>query len=290
MDKEQSSLELINSAYSDYKIEEVWAMFSGGHDSLVNTHITSKHPAFRGILHIDTGTGIKETQDYVIDTCKKFNWELKIYRASEYINAKGEFKPQIYSEIVLSHGFPGPFMHQKMYNRLKELPLKHFLRDWQKIYRGSIIGLSTGCRKEESIRRLNHITKNGTTQKRGRQIWINSIADWTKDDCENYIKAYQLPRNPVKDNICMSGECLCGAFAQPNELRQIEYFYPEKGKELRDLEQKVKAQFPWGWDEKPPAWWSKKVASRKLEESGQQNLFSPLCTSCEFYHNKNKGV
>ena len=89
MDKEQSSLELISNAYFDHKIEEVWAMFSGGHDSLVNTHVTSKHPAFRGVLHIDTGTGIKETQDYVIETCKKFNWELKIYRASSSLFRNG---------------------------------------------------------------------------------------------------------------------------------------------------------------------------------------------------------
>jgi 3'-phosphoadenosine 5'-phosphosulfate sulfotransferase (PAPS reductase)/FAD synthetase len=282
VDKKELSLKILNDAYCSYKVEEIWALFSGGHDSLVNTHLVSQYPAFRGVLHIDTGTGIKETQDYVIETCAIFGWELKIYKASEYINKNGELKPQIYSQMVLEHGFPGPPMHQKMYNRLKELPLRHFLRDWQKISGGKVIGLATGCRKEESIRRFKNITKNGITQKHGRQVWINAIADWTKDDCEQYMKAYHLPRNPVKDNLCMSGECLCGAFAQPNELKQIEYFYPEKGKEIRALEQQVKSRFPWGWDETPPAWWSKKVAARKLEECGQLNLFSSLCTSCEF--------
>ena len=62
-----------------------------------------------------------------------------------------------------------------------------------------------------------------------------------------YFAHYGVPRNPVVDLIHKSGECLCGAFAKPNELREIEYWYPEVGKRIRDLEAKVRAAgFPWG--------------------------------------------
>lgn len=279
------SLTILDNAYTQYNVKEIWALFSGGHDSLVNTHVTSQHSRFKGVLHIDTGTGIKETQDYVIETCKKFNWELKIYRATEYVNAKGELTPQVYSEMVLEHGFPGAFLHRKMYNRLKGMPISQFIRDWQKNNKKEIIGLSTGTRKQESVRRAINMNRQNHWVKDGRKIWINPIAEWSKDDCEEYIKFNNLPRNAVKDKLCMSGECLCGAFAQPNELKQIEFFYPEKGQELRELEKQVKANgFSWGWDEQPPKWWSDKVRMRKCEEQGQLNLFAPLCTSCQYVY------
>ena len=86
----------------------------------------------------------------------------------------------------------------------------------------------------------------------------------------------------------MSGECLCGAYARPNELKEIELWFPETGKWLRDLERRVRAAgFPWGWDESPPKWWS---AMKKAKKYGQSDAFKEeqdseiqmLCTSCQF--------
>jgi 3'-phosphoadenosine 5'-phosphosulfate sulfotransferase (PAPS reductase)/FAD synthetase len=253
-------------------------VFSGGHDSLVNTHITARHPKFAGVIHIDTGTGIPETQQYVVETCVRLGWDLKIYRAVNYINAKGELDPQIYEEMCLKHGFPGPNFHQRMYNRLKQLPIDQFSRNWHLAAdKSAILGLSTGARKAESTRRMRNMSRHPSPwQKDGRRVWISPIADWSKDECEVYMKEFTLPRNSVKDALCMSGECCCGAYAQTNELKQIEFFYPDHGAWLRGLECRVKANgFPWGWDEKPPAWWSKKVEYERAEKNGQLNLFSP---------------
>jgi 3'-phosphoadenosine 5'-phosphosulfate sulfotransferase (PAPS reductase)/FAD synthetase len=275
------SSEILDKSVEQYGISAIYALFSGGHDSLTNTHVTAKHPLFAGVLHIDTGIGIPETQDFVRATCDRYGWELHIYKATEYINGKGQLEPQIYRDMVLQHGFPGPSLHQKMYDRLKALPLAHFIRDWRKINGKKIIGLSTGTRKEESRRRAAFMNKNlNNYRKDGRKIWINPIAEWSDNDCDRYIKENNLPRNPVKDNLCMSGECLCGAYAQPRELQQIEFFYPEVGARIRALEEEVKSKFPWGWDEKPPTWWAEKIKAERLEDYGQINLFNPLCTSC----------
>jgi 3'-phosphoadenosine 5'-phosphosulfate sulfotransferase (PAPS reductase)/FAD synthetase len=279
------SLKIIEDAVIEYRIDAIYGLFSGGHDSLVNAFITSKHPKFKGVLHIDTGTGIRQTQEYVMNTCAKLGWNLEIYRATEYKGKDGILKPQIYRDLVLKWGFPGAAYHQRMYDRLKDLPIGQFVREKPKL----ILGLSTGTRKEESLRRTKNMNRNKQYQKEGRRIWINPIADWTKDDCEQLMLIHKLPRNPVKDNLCMSGECLCGAFAKKNELVQIEIFYPEKAQEIRALEKEVRdAGFPWGWEDSPPYTRNKNKQYQELEEKGQQNLFAPLCSSCQFIFEKFK--
>jgi len=52
----------------------------------------------------------------------------------------------------------------------------------------------------------------------------------------------------------MSGECLCGAFAKPNELEEIAFWFPDVAQEIHDLEHEVAAtgkfkpeRCRWGW-------------------------------------------
>lgn len=260
-------------------IQEIWAGFSGGHDSVTSTHFISKHHLFKGVLHIDTGIGIPETQQYVIDVCRKFNWPLKIYKASEHVNGKGQADPQIYEELVKRFGFPGPSMHRVFYNRLKERCIRQFLRENKLSGDRPYIAISTGFRSTESKRRSKYvnqtITQNGLPRS---AIFLSPIINWSEEDCNNYMVKHNLPRNPVKDNLCMSGECLCGAFAKPNELLAIEVHYPEVAERIKRLEASVKKKFPWRWEESPPNWWTEKRKKERLEEEGQLSLF---CQNCE---------
>ena len=84
----------------------------------------------------------------------------------------------------------------------------------------------------------------------------------------------------------MSGECLCGAFAHEGELGEIELWFPEVAARIKGIEQKVReAEFPWGWEEQPPQWWT---ARKSAQKSGQQDAFEKeleeeieyLCMSC----------
>ena len=124
----------------------------------------------------------------------------------------------------------------------------------------------------------------------GNQVWVAPFTHMTGSDCVEYMRRYDLPKNDVKEKLCMSGECLCGAFAKKNELQEIEYWYPEVGKRIRDLEVKVReAGFPWGWEEQPPPWWSER---KKAAKAGQVDAFEAeaeqeiefLCQSCHAKH------
>ena len=95
------ALALIEQACENYKPSHVFAMFSGGHDSLVATLIASKHPRFSGAVHINTGIGIEQTRKFVRQTCDKRGWPLIEIRAKEDCG-------QDYERIVMDNGFPGP--------------------------------------------------------------------------------------------------------------------------------------------------------------------------------------
>src|SRR5436189_263454 len=115
--------EIINKAIEDNKPIYAIALFSGGYDSLVTTHVAMSylkrhHPSLpRFTAHINTGIGIEETRTFVRNTCKEYKWELKEYHS-----------PFKYEDIVLEHGFPGPASHRYMYIRLKERAIDEMVR------------------------------------------------------------------------------------------------------------------------------------------------------------------
>lgn len=273
------AIKTINEAKKSRKTtKRIYALFSGGHDSLVATHLTSQHPDFSGVIHLDTGIGIPETQEYVKETCARFNLHLTIAKALECERADGTPDPQIYEEWVKAYGFPGPAQHSAMYRRLKERPLETALRkikktipDWNS--RADQIILTTGIRLEESQRRANNPRYQADTYASGAQLWVCPIRDWTKDLCEEYMKWQSLPRNPVKDNLCMSGECLCGSFAKANELAQIDFFYPEVGDRIHKLEKEVQSTHPWSWEGRPEK-------SKKQPKKQENSQLQHLCWTC----------
>lgn len=276
-----NGIEIIDEAVRLHGIKEVFALFSGGHDSLISTAIASDHPLFKGVLHINTGIGIPETRKFVVNTCRQQGWKLYIYSAKHNTREDGTPDPMIYRELVLRWGFPGAALHQFMYERLKGRQLARFLRD-QKAGRQRRIGLVSGARILESDRRSRKFSGGLEIHKReGSKVWISPTLLWNDEDCSHFMKSNSLPRNPVKDALCMSGECLCGAFAQANELLQLEIFYPEIAAWIKALEKEVRAAgFPWGWEDSPPTWWKEKQRYESREASGQLSLL-PLCSSCQ---------
>lgn len=94
------SFHLLNLAGERYRPSRLFALLSGGYDSLCCTHVAARHPLFSGVLHINTGIGIEQTRHFVRDTCKTYNWPLVEYRS-----------PIRYEEIIFAGGFPGPPLH-----------------------------------------------------------------------------------------------------------------------------------------------------------------------------------
>lgn len=273
--KLQQAAEIIDRAIAEYAPAHVFLTLSGGNDSLSSTHFAARH--FKGpfqVLHINTGIGIPETREHVYRVCKHYGWDLLEIRAKEDCG-------QDYEQIVLEHGFPGPPQHSIMFRRLKERCLEKLARDF-----GGRLMLVSGARLQESGRRMR-LTSTEIHAK-GRRVWCSPFFYLSNEELASYRSEHAVPESLVRQKLCMSGECLCGAFAKPNELKEIEFFFPETGKRLRDLERRVnQAGFPWGWDERPPAWWD---AMRHAEKAGQADAFDQeradeieaLCTSCQF--------
>jgi len=254
---------VLNEAIEQYSPSQVFGLFSGGHDSLASTSIVAKHPRFTAAVHINTGIGIEETRKFVRSTCKEQGWPLIELRAKEDCG-------QDYRELVLEYGFPGPGHHYKMYGRLKERCLELLLRT-RKRHRRDRLVFTSGCRSQESSRRMGHVEPIQNIKRSPCVVWVAPIHDWSKSDCVEYIESEGLPQNQVVRYMHMSGECLCGAYAHPGELAEIEMWYPKTAAKIKALEKEVRQRgHDRGWEERPTP--RRKASSRIPAQS--------LCTRC----------
>lgn len=263
----------LNVAIQQHQPIAVFGLFSGGHDSFCAAYVASLHPSCVGIVHINTGIGIEATRDYVRTTCRDRGWRLIEYRAKENVNAKGEPDPQDYAQIVLKHGFPGPAGHSMMYARLKQRALQRLERDWGADCRKKVkkrVLLVSGCRQQESTRRMGNTQE---VQIDGRRIWVAPILDWSKTDTSLCLEHVAQPRSEVVDLIHKSGECLCGAFAKPGELEELNMWPITRPayERIKALQVAVRMNGKnWDWGQRPP----RKCDAKQLQLPG------PLCHSC----------
>ncbi|MDB4869718.1 MAG: 3, phiSA1p26 [Gemmatimonadales bacterium] len=259
---------LLVSAIERYQPKHIVSLFSGGHDSLVATHLASEAYKLDFACHIDTGFGIPATHDYVTAVCAELEIRLRCYSAPTYRAPDGILKPQLYRDLVLEHGFPGPPMHTMMYQRLKERPLRQMIRGLSRARTDRVL-LVSGIRASESQRRGR---RNSAIQVwEGTKVWVAPLWDFSKFDVNAYIEHYNIPRNPVVDALHKSGECLCGAFAKPGEKEEIRFWYPDVAARIDRLEEEVQARgFEWGWGQKRP----------KERRSRGSIPEAALCASC----------
>jgi len=258
----KTPIEIIADAYSEFNPVRVFALFSGGHDSLCSTSIASTFRHFDGVIHIDTGIGLKETRCFVEETCSKRGWKLFVVG------------PQCgtYEKIVKRTGFPGPATHGVIYRQLKDTPLRAFARSFIGASDDTVL-LVSGIRRSESRKRKD---KAQAVKKDGQIVWCSPIIEWSTRDCQEWILDRGLDANPVVQLLHKSGECLCGAFAKKGELEELELWYPEAALRLKNLEGEILNKYPWRWGRRPPDWWMQ-------EKKGQLPLFDReefLCWSC----------
>jgi 3'-phosphoadenosine 5'-phosphosulfate sulfotransferase (PAPS reductase)/FAD synthetase len=265
--KVPGSYEIIQRAIREYQPKKVLLLFSGGHDSLCSTHCSAQYLSNEGIdfsvYHGNTGIGIRETREYVYRICRQFSWNL-----FEGKPAQG----QTYEDIVRQYGFPGPASHKYMYRMLKERALRKYVTHTCKSSAKSRenVLLLTGIRQSESKIRMGY---KEYLKKEGSRVWCSPLFFWTTEDIKGYMADQDLPRNPVKDAICISGECLCGAFAGREEWFEIQHRYPEAATEIKRLHKIAAANgHPWGWASNPNEY-SRSVTMKSA------NLF--MCVGCE---------
>jgi len=229
-------------------------LFSGGNDSTTLAHM------FRGkathAVHANTTIGIEQTRQFVRDTCSA--WGLPLIEKTA---------PTTYRELVIERGFPGPAMHFKMYQRLKERGLDAARAELIDNPRRERVAFIAGRRRQESKRRADV----PLSQRDGSVIWVSPIAFWTKPDLMTYrLLNPDVPRNQASDTLHMSGECLCGAFAHRGELDEIGFWFPEMKAEIEALEDEVRAA---GHPE-PFCTWGH-------GQGGAPSKVGALCSSCD---------
>lgn len=276
----------INSAIETFKPKMVIGLNSGGHDSLSCNLVASKASRFDGCLHVNTGIGIEATRDFVRATCERQKWTLREYKAIENTKADGTPDPMDYDAIVRRYGFPGPDAHRFMYIQLKQRSIERFLRDVGASPSSPVLFIS-GARTEESKRRMGNTKTEPSNY--GRSVWLNAIHDWTKSDTNALIDGLKVERNIVVDLIHKSGECLCGAYAEPGELEELGQWPQTRPAydRIKSLQSEVMQRFPWKWEEAPPGWWNEKNDGQTflLDYDDLEAWDQPLCHRCNLNAN-----
>lgn len=240
-------------------------LFSGGNDSTTLAHLFRRDVDYAA--HANTTIGIEETREFVRNTCEE--WGLPLIERTPTNEADH------YRALVLDQGFPGPAMHFKMYQRLKERTLRTIRGELVNDPRKERVVFLAGRRRDESQRRA-HVP---ISEREGSIVWVSPLVHWTKLDLNTYrLMAGDVPSNPASDLIHMSGECLCGSFAAPGEREEIETWFPLAFDQVRELEALLadrddipEVRKTWGWGADP----AKRALDRAPSMSGR------LCSSCD---------
>lgn len=261
----EKSRAIYERAVELYKPRAVVVMLSGGDDSMTAYSVARELGIpFSAVVHGNTGTGIRETNEFAENEVKK--------RGDNFLVADAG---NAYEQYVLRKGFFGLGFdaHKFAYHILKASPFKKVIsRNFRQGQRGYKVLFLNGARRNESLNRQKNMTE--PIRENGNNVWVNLIHEWSKEDCFDYLNDRNVKRNPVSKNLCRSGECMCGTMQAPEARTEASYLYPEWGEWIDRLEAEVIKKFPWRWGEN--------ISKQKMMEMhGQLTLnFMPMCTGC----------
>jgi 3'-phosphoadenosine 5'-phosphosulfate sulfotransferase (PAPS reductase)/FAD synthetase len=276
------------------------ALISGGGDSTVLAHRC--RDIVDELAHLDTGTALPGVREFVEDFARSLGLPLRIVEANGafremvlgadewwklYVEHKrrGE-RPDTYrrrvarfktrdERMALLHnraplGFPGPAGHRFAYQRLKERQLERIVRDVRQEFGGGRVMLLSGVRIAESHRRKMTGTAQGAWERRGNQVWVNPLLDWSNAEMAEYRREHELPVSDVTALTHRSGECNCLAFASKGEPEFLVAMYPDWFAEnIEPLQAAARERglerCDWGWGAGEPPMGS----------------VGPLCQGCE---------
>lgn len=269
---------ILSDAIEVHNPVAIYLALSGGNDSRCTTDVAlpllANNPRFRGAALVDTGIALPEAHESVREFAASVGVPLLIERT-----------PERYEEAVLDHGFPGPAQHGMMYVRLKERAIRQITANAKDGHdRRARVMFVSGVRKYESKRR---VALTQPVQRDGARVWVNPLFWWTTPERNAYQMAQGIPRNPISEIICgSSGDCLCGAMADPDgekEMASLEMWFPAMARRLRELERQARAVGAWAkWGHKPPP-------KPKEETDSGPDLFMPMCSGCEARYEDREG-
>ena len=291
---------ITSEAIEKHKPVAVFGGFSGGDDSIVATHFAVNEFG-SAVAHINTLVGLKPNREHVQRVVDRNNWHLieKSAIASgppkstrKYIEGKRvdfPFDPASlplgswqdgesqYEEFCFNFGIPGPGMHGRMYQRLKERAFNEIRKEAkQGCKRNDCIMILTGIRCDESAIRAGY---RRAVSKVGGTIWVNPFYWQNAVDFELYRQEFGLPRNPVKPVVGISGDCMCGTMKNTHrdELKAAGTIDPDCERYIRNIEKVCKSNgLHCEWGKRP----AKKQDKLQLMLFGDEPTFQPACVGC----------
>ena len=247
-----------------------FALFSGGNDSVVSTHVAYNEYDIDYTVYLDTNTGVDENLEHVKDVCESYGWDLAVISSPMTLK---EFA--LGSDTREALGFPGPGVHSWAYQYFKERQLREIATHVDGTPR-----FYTGVRSHESNRRMKNV--EGGRVEAERWVWVSPVHDWRDSAMDKYREDHDLPTNPVAEKIGRSGDCYCGAYAhRDSELAELEAHYPDHAEWLKRVEKEVQDEI--GTDEDYAYWGFGGLSEKELRAkmaNDDMNQMS-LCSSCD---------
>lgn len=285
---------IMREAIEQYKPVAIYAGFSGGNDSIVTTHFACEEFGATA-LSVNTLIGIEKTRVHYRETAQRYGWEhIELRAEAEGMPDKHRdgtpFDPSTlpagkwtdgntaYEEWVLNFGFAGPGQHPRMYQRLKERSFNRAKREAkQGRKRTDCVMFVTGIRHDESAIRAGY---QRAVQKQDSSIWVNPFYFTTAAHFEAYRQEFGLPRNPVSQVVGISGECLCGAFASPDEIELVRKVDQQIVAYIEGLQDRCTSLgLPNRWGCKPTGDYTD-ARRGQLRLWGDEPTFQPACVGC----------
>ena len=177
------------------------------------------------VLYCKTGIGLEENFGYVLETCNKYGWHLNIEEPEPRFS---------YENYVKRWGFPSPQNHSVVMGWLKWFSMRRFERN----HRDEGIAFISGGRNKESSRRFR-THKEAIERPEGDKnlCFVKPLFDWKTSEVMKYVADNGLKLYPVYETLHLSGDCLCGAFAEPHESKLISIFHPQMAQKIKALEE-----------------------------------------------------
>lgn len=262
------ALRSLDVAIAATKPFAIRALFSGGGDSMVATHIAARHEFFGGCVFIDTGTALPGVIEFAQEVCEAQGWPLSVIRS-----------PQTYEDMIVRNGLPGPGQHPTAYVRLKEKALDAHVRALctrcaageRHVKHDTVMWIS-GARASESMRRMG---QSGWVTVDGSQVWVNPILDWDNSECRAYRDLCNLPTSDVAAMVHRSGECNCGTYAATGEREMLRDLYPEFAARMDGWEALARAH---GHDN--AAVWGQRPTKRPKDQLEIPRAGELACSGC----------
>lgn len=256
------SADIVRRAVDEFNPTHIVSMVSGGKDSAASDQVARELGLkIDLVVHGNTRCGIPQTSQFVRDTYGSM---------SELVEADAG---TAYEDYVLRKGFFGKGIgaHAFAYRVLKAQPFRKAIsKAIRQGQRGVRILLLNGARQDESENRQKNLKEWRQDPAAPGNIWTSLIHGWSQDERDAYLKSRGTPINPVAEQLCRSGECMCGTMQTKAERAEAAALYPEWGRWLDGLEAEVRDRHGFGWGDQFP----------KERVTGQGDLFQPMCVGC----------